>query len=160
MAILRNVREDDYPQVIRVLNDWWGGRKVADMLPRLFFIHFSDTSYVVEDEGVVVAFLVGLFSQSRRGEAYIHFIAVDPRHRGKGLGRQLHEKFFAEASARGGMSVRSVTSPLNAASVAFHRRMGFEIEKSDTTIHGYPAVKDYDGPGADRVCLVKHLGSK
>ena len=45
MAILRNVREDDYPQVIRVLNDWWGGRKVADMLPRLFFTHFSDTSY-------------------------------------------------------------------------------------------------------------------
>jgi hypothetical protein len=35
----------DYPLVISVIDQWWGGRQMADKLPRLFFEHFSDTSF-------------------------------------------------------------------------------------------------------------------
>jgi len=47
----RNVSEEDYLKVIEVLDDWWGGRPMTGLLPRLFFEHFQPTSFVVEDNG-------------------------------------------------------------------------------------------------------------
>ena len=44
--------------------------------------------------------------------------------------------------------VRCVTSPANESSVEFHRALGFEVER---------VVRDYDGPGEDRVLLRKQL---
>lgn len=37
---IRNVQPADYPLLISVLNDWWGGRKMSDMLPKLFLFIF------------------------------------------------------------------------------------------------------------------------
>ncbi len=34
---IRPVRASDYRTVISVIDGWWGGRHMADMLPRLFF---------------------------------------------------------------------------------------------------------------------------
>ncbi len=63
---------------------------MAPMLPRLFFVHFEGTSYVVDDgDGQLAAFLIGFLSQTDPAEAYIHFVGVSPEHRGGGLGRQL-----------------------------------------------------------------------
>jgi len=31
--------------VISVIDQWWGGRQMADKLPRLFFEHFTDTGF-------------------------------------------------------------------------------------------------------------------
>jgi hypothetical protein len=41
-----------------------------------------------------------------------------------------------------------VTSPTNEESVAFHKALGFEVER---------VAHDYDGPGEDRVLFVKAL---
>ena len=38
---------EDYSAVIGSVDAWWGGRRVSPMLPRLFFEHFCDTSFVV-----------------------------------------------------------------------------------------------------------------
>jgi hypothetical protein len=42
---IRQLGTGDYPLVISVIDQWWGGRQMADKLPRLFFEHFSDTSF-------------------------------------------------------------------------------------------------------------------
>lgn len=34
--IIRQVESSDYQPIISVLNDWWGGRNMSDMLPKLF----------------------------------------------------------------------------------------------------------------------------
>jgi hypothetical protein len=44
--------------------------------------------------------------------------------------------------------IRCVTSPANEGSLAFHRALGFEVDK---------VAEDYDGPGEDRALLVKLL---
>jgi predicted GNAT superfamily acetyltransferase len=72
-----------------------------------------------------VGFLIGFLSQSRPDEAYIRLVAVHPEQRGAGVGRALYERFFAVTRERGRAVVRSVTSPGNQASVAFHARLGF-----------------------------------
>src|SRR5262249_14191289 len=100
-----------------VAGDWWGGRPVAAMLPRLFFEHFADTSFAADRAGTLVGFLVGFLSQSRPGEAYIHFVGVHPSERGHGLGRRLYEAFFAAARARDCTVGRAVSAPGNTGSL-------------------------------------------
>ena len=146
---IRHARPSDYGRGIGRINVWWGGRDMAPMLPKLFFLHFEGTSFVAEDEkGDLTGFLCGFLSQTDEDEAYIHFVGVTPDHRGEGLGRALYERFFDEVRAHGRTVVRCVTSPVNQSSVAFHEALGFEMDR---------VVEDYDGPGEDRVLLVKRL---
>jgi len=146
VATIRHAEPADYASVIGVIDDWWGGRPMAAMLPKLFFVHFRDTSFVAEEERRVVGFLCGFRSQTHDDEAYIHFVGVDPAQRGSGLGRELYERFFAAVAPR--TTVRAVTSPANERSVAFHQALGFEVERVD---------EDYDGRGEARVLLRKRL---
>ena len=143
---VRHAEPGDYGRVIEVVDSWWGGRPMAAMLPKLFFVHFRDTSFVAEDDKGFAGFLCGFRSQTYADEAYIHFVGVDPERRGSGLGRALYERFFAAIAPRA--VVRAVTSPVNERSVAFHQALGFEIDRVD---------EDYDGRGEARVLLVKRL---
>ena len=38
---IRNAEPSDYPPIISVINEWWGGRNMADMLPKLFSFTFD-----------------------------------------------------------------------------------------------------------------------
>lgn len=147
--VIRHARPSDYGRVIGRVNVWWGGREMAPALPQLFFLHFEGTSFVAEDEdGDLAGFLVGFLSQTNPDEAYIHFVGVSPERRGQGIGSALYERFCEEARSHGRSVVRCVAPPASEDSLAFHRALGFEVER---------VVPDYDGPGEDRVLLVKHL---
>ena len=74
-----------------------------------------------------------------------------------GLGRLLYEAFFRAAEALGCVLVRAVTSPVNRGSVAFHQRMGFQLEPGDAEVDGIPVSCGYDGPGSDRVRFLRIL---
>jgi ribosomal protein S18 acetylase RimI-like enzyme len=148
VVTIRHAEPADYARVSPRLDAWWGGRPMRAMLPRLFFEHFRETSFVAEDDDEVVGFLCGFLSQTWPDQAYVHFVGVRPDRRGDGLGRDLYERFFAAVREAGRSSVRCVTSPVNEGSVAFHRRLGFEVEAE---------VADYDGAGEPRVLLRKRL---
>jgi ribosomal protein S18 acetylase RimI-like enzyme len=146
---IRAAQPSDYGRVIQHVNVWWGGREMAPMLPKLFFLHFEGTSFVAErEDGALAGFLVGFLSQTDPEEAYVHFIGVAPAERGSGVGRDLYETFFETARSHGRTIVRCVTSPVNEASVAFHEALGFEVER---------VARDYDGPGEDRVLLIRRV---
>ena len=51
----------------------------------------------------------------------------------------------------GAHTVRAVTSPVNTASIAFHRALGFAVS---------PVEPDYDGPGHDRVCFTRTVAER
>ena len=154
---IRPISEHDHAPVIAVVNEWWGGRQMAGLLPRLFFEHFQDTSFVIEEDDQIIAFLIGFVSQSRPGQAYIHFVGIHPEHRKRGLGKQLYDLFFATVRARGCDIVHCITAPINSGSIAFHTRMGFQIEKANGQWNGVPCTLDYDGSGQSRVLFVKAL---
>jgi ribosomal protein S18 acetylase RimI-like enzyme len=156
--LIRNVSPDDYHSIINVLNDWWGGRQMADMLPKLFFIHFQETSFVViDDKEQIIGFLIGFISQTYPEQAYIHFVGVHPEYRKQKIASKLYELFFEKAKEKGCQLVRCVTSPVNRTSIAFHKNMGFEIEKGDQVVDGTSVFTNYDGRGNDRVLFVKRL---
>lgn len=144
--MIRHAEPRDYAEVIGVVDEWWGGRSMAAMLPKLFFVHFHDTSFVAEEDGRIVGFLCGFRSQTFDDEAYIHFVGVSPDYRAAGLGRTLYERFFAAIAPR--TTVRCVTGTVNERSIAFHEAMGFAVDRVD---------ENYDGRGQARVLFVKTL---
>jgi len=70
VKMIRNVKEEDYYYIYPRINEWWGGRQLAHLLPKLFFQHFQDTSFVVEESDQVsgtnkiIAFIIGFISQT------------------------------------------------------------------------------------------------
>ncbi|MFB9316130.1 GNAT family N-acetyltransferase [Cryptosporangium minutisporangium] len=163
-AVIRNPLADDHPRILRVLDHWWGefegsagSLQRAMLLPRLYFQHFTSGSFLAERNGELVGFLIGFLSESRRGESYIHFVGVAPEWQGGGLGGYLYQLFFDYSRAHGRTVVRAITSPGNAGSYTFHRRMGFDVEPGPVAFDGRPVHPDYDGPGLDRVCFVRSL---
>jgi len=151
MSILRYLEVTDYQPIVEVVDEWWGGRPVAVVLQKLFFIHFRPTSFIVEEQEEIQGFLVGFRSQTTPTQAYIHFVGTHPQHRGKGIGRRLYLHFFEVVREFGCIEVFSITSPVNKGSIAFHLQMGFEIMPGDTTIDGIPVTSNYDGRDGARV---------
>lgn len=154
---VRLVRSSDYYVISPLINEWWGGRNMSDMLPKLFFDHFSNTSFIAEEDGKIIGFLIGFLSQSHPNEAYIHFVGICPEYRKQKIGKHLYNHFFNVVKQKGRNIVRCVTSPVNKVSIAYHTKMGFEIEKGDKEIDGVAIKSDYDGSNQDRVLFVKKL---
>lgn len=157
---LRRPVEADHRVLVARVDDWWGGRQLRQLLPRLWFQHFTGTSWVAEDEaGHLVGFLVGFVSADRPEEGYIHMVGTDPNHRRTGLGRRLYEAFFEDMRGRGVRRVIAITWPGNQVSLRFHRAMGFQPDDGPGTqnLYGSPAYPDYDADGDDRVVFSRPL---
>ncbi len=116
---------------------------------------FDNTSYVMKEDGLIVAYMLCLYSQTEP-TAYIHALCVHPEHRRKGLATQLCGHFTAEARAHGCKYLKSGTSPGNSTSIAFHRSLGME-PTGDAEKDGIRYFRDYSGPGEDRVIFRKEI---
>jgi ribosomal protein S18 acetylase RimI-like enzyme len=138
-TVLRTAGAADYDAIAAVVDDWWG-RPILSSLPRLFLDHFHHASFVAETADGLAGFLVGIVSPAEPDQAYIHFVGVHPAARRSGLAARLYAAFFELARGQDRHLVRAITSPVNAGSVAFHRRLGF-------TVTG--PVAGYNGPGQD-----------
>ena len=154
---IRNLSPKDYQPIISIVNNWWGGRNMSSMLPKLFFVHFRNTSFIAQLDNKIIGFLIGFLSQTYPQQAYVHFVGIHPDFRNQGIGRQMYQKFFHTVKKFGCCQVKCVTSPLNTNSIAYHLHMGFEIEPSEAQQEGIPYHPNYDGAQEDRVLFVKYL---
>ena len=122
----------------------------------ILFHEFRDTAFAIRDGNRVVAYLLGFISQVEP-VGYVHLIAVREGHRRRGNARALYEHFEEAARARGCTGLKAVVMPWNDASVEFHLSVGLEpVGMPD--VEGKRVVKDYRGPGKDRVVLQKRWG--
>jgi GNAT superfamily N-acetyltransferase len=152
--------EADYPALVAVVDEWWGGRRMQPLFQRLWFQHFTGTSWLAElPDGRPAGFLVGFISPTDPTVGYVKLIATNPNVRKRGLGRMLYERFISDVSGRGVREVRAITWPGNRVSVGFHLAMGFRPldGPGSQNIYGTTAFPDYDGPGEDRVVFVRNL---
>ncbi|WP_353507791.1 N-acetyltransferase family protein [Intrasporangium sp.] len=81
----------------------------------------------LDDDGVVLGWIAVTPVSSRRAYAGVveHSVYVDPRARGRGVGRALLETLIASTEAAGIWTIQSGVFPENVASLALHRRLGF-----------------------------------
>ena len=97
----RRPTEEDHPRVVGVVDEWWGGRRMRALLPRLWFQHFSGTSWLAEDDtGRLAGFVVAFVSQDDPTTGYVHMVAADPNRRRSGLGRALYQHVFDDLGYR------------------------------------------------------------
>ena len=155
--LIRKAEPADHDKIIAALQNWWGGRDLSAMLPRLFLNHFNDTSLVFEKEGEMIGFLIGFISPSLKKEAYVHFMGVHPDFRQKGIGTLLYERFIEICRRHDRSIIRACTSPVNRGSVEFHKRIGFKLEPGDDEIEGLPVTSDYNRPGDHKVRFTKKI---
>ena len=156
----RRPTEADYPAISSVLDDWWGGRQLDHLLPRLWLQHFTGTSWLAESaDGRLAGFLIGFLSPDRPDVAYCHLVAANPNLRRRGLGGALYERFFDDARANARSVVSAITWPANRPSIAFRRALGFEIEggPGSQNLYGTPARAEYDFDREDRAIMVRRL---
>lgn len=147
----------DFFEIKQHLPEFWGERyKILEPLhhPMLFY-EFGKTAYVVKSEGTVVAYLFGMLPHAS-DTAYVHVLAVKPAHRKNAYARALYQHFMDYAKSQGYKTVKAITRPVNAGSIAFHRAIGMALQ-GEANRDGIPVVKDYSGPGEDRVVFLKSL---
>lgn len=157
----RRPTEADHGVIVALVDEWWGGRRMHDLLPRLWFQHFTATSWLAETEsGRPVGFLVGFVSPDDPSTAYIHMVGTDPNRRRRGLGKELYRRFFVDVGGRGAIHVRAITWPGNRISVGFHQALGFRPVDGpgSQNLYGTRAFPDYDSPGEDRVVFERSIG--
>jgi ribosomal protein S18 acetylase RimI-like enzyme len=156
----RRPTEDDFLPIVRVVDEWWGGRRLHHLLPRLWFQHFTGTSWVAEtDDGRLAGFLVGFVSPDRPAEAYVHMVAANPNLRRRGVGRRLYDRFIDDVRDRGARRVTAITWPGNRSAIAFHRAIGFSLDDGPGSqpIYGVPAFSDYDEDRDDKAVLTRDV---
>lgn len=148
--------EDDHARLVGVVDVWWGGRPLHHLLHRLWFQHFTSSSWLAETtDGTPAGFLVGFVSPDDPTEAYVHMVAADPRLRRQGIGRELYRRFVEDVRDRGVRRVTAITWTGNRTSIAFHLALGFRLDDGPGTrrIAGTPAYPDYEGDGRDMAVM-------
>ena len=158
----RRPTEADHATIVALVDDWWGGRRLHELLPRLWFQHFTGTSWIAETpDGNPAGFLVGFVSPDDPTTAYVHMVAASPNLRKLGLGEELYRRFIDDVAGRGVTRVRAITWPGNRASVSFHTAIGFRLVDGpgSQNLYGVTAYPDYDYPGEDRAVFERTIDS-
>jgi ribosomal protein S18 acetylase RimI-like enzyme len=156
----RHPTEADHARIVGLVDEWWGGRRMRALLPRLWFQHFTSTSWIAEDDaGRLAGFVIAFISQDDPTTGYVHMVGADPNRRRAGIGRALYRQVFDDFAARGVHRVNAITWPGDRQSVAFHGSIGFRVDDGPGTqnLYGTPAYADYDGDGDDRVVFTLDL---
>lgn len=157
MKITQCIKED-YDQIITDMADFWNSSHI-DSLRRqhnpVYFYEFGNTAFVVKEGEKVIGYLFGLFSQVS-STAYVKFVGVRASHRKRGVGRALYEHFTMIAKNKGCVELKAITSQNNEISIAFHRSLDMEL-LGEPNEEGIPVIKDYAGPGNDRVVFRKDI---
>jgi len=136
----------DLDQVLADHDRFWGGRDMRFLHQRVLVREFGDTCLTARDAGDRIAgYLIGFTTPRRVG--YIHAVAVRDEVRGTGCGQALYQAFAAIAAAHGAEQLKAITTVANGGSIAFHRRLGFDVRQVD----------DYSGPGVPRMVMTRPL---
>ncbi|NCI46551.1 GNAT family N-acetyltransferase [Sediminibacterium soli] len=134
---------------------FWGSDRTLSIHHPMLLHEFGNTAFVIRDKDKVIAYLFGFFSQTGK-TGYVHLIGVRQDYQGQGLGKQLYDHFTQLAKQQGCSKLKAITTPGNHHSIFFHRKIGMNPvgEKNE---QGIEVVKNYSGPGQDRVVFEKQL---
>ncbi len=147
--------KSDYDQIISHIEEFWGSDRTLGLHHSIFIYEFGNTAFAIRDGTEVAAYLWGFLSQVQP-TAYVQLLAVRAPYRRQGLARRLYHHFLDYAEAHACTRCKAITTPTNKESIAFHRALGFELTGKPNR-DGIPVVKDYSGPGQDRVVFQKVL---
>jgi GNAT superfamily N-acetyltransferase len=151
---IENCTIDDYNQITKDIVDFWGSNRTLHLHHPYLVYEFGNTAFVIRDNGMVIAYLFGFFSQTE-SVGYVHLIGVREKYQKQGLGESLYDKFIQICKAKGIKKIKAMTIPENAKSISFHqKRIGMTLLGLPNQ-DGINVVRDYSGLNNDRVVFEK-----
>ena len=119
---------EEYDELLDM--DWTFG-EIGDKFFRKCLTGENTCSFVVEDKGKIVGYLVG---EEVKGENYrilpkvaeLDNMLVLKEYRGKGVGKMLYGAFIQWCKERGVKMIKVQASAKNKEAIAFYRKMGME----------------------------------
>ncbi len=146
--VTRPLEKRDYDLIVQVIDRWWGGPTSALAHP-IFFYELGDMARIVEDNGMMVGFLLGFIARSKQGGdvGYVHLVGIHPDHRRRGVGRLLYEAFEQDCRKAGATRMKAITTLGNEGSQLFHQVLGWDMVE----------IEDYAGPGRPRIVFAKEF---
>ncbi len=152
---ITNCSKEDFDQILTDLGQFWDSDRTVALHHPILIYEFGNTAFVIKSGSKVIAYLFGLLSQTEP-VGYIQLLAVRQEYRKQGLGRMLYEHFEKYAVKHGCLRLKAITSPINTLSINFHRSIGM-LPDGETGEAVIPVIKDYSGPGKDRVVFHKDI---
>lgn len=140
---------NDFHQILTDIVDFWGSDRTVSFHHPMFLYEFGDTAFVIREDTTVIGYLFGFLSQTSR-TGYVHLIGVREHAQRKGIGNLLYAHFIHYLKSVGYNKVKAMTTPGNYKSIAFHKKLGMQL-LGEKNSEGVEVVKDYSGPGLDRV---------
>ncbi|WP_392972555.1 GNAT family N-acetyltransferase [Streptomyces sp. LN245] len=125
----------DFHQVLTDHSRYWGERDLRSLHLLALVQEFGSTCLVARAEDGIRGYVFGFATPDATG--YVHLLATRDDTRGSGLGRRLYAAFAEAAERQGARRLKAITSVGNTGSIAFHRRVGFDVS----------VIDDYNGPG-------------
>jgi ribosomal protein S18 acetylase RimI-like enzyme len=159
---IRLVSEADFTTCIDIAHRTWPDFLEREAIYHILCKYFNTTCVVSEDNGTILAFLLGFISQVDAREAYIHLIVTDSAAQRRGIASSLYMEFFKTVRQLGATRVRLTVDPANAASLGFHIRLGFrpDIIGERIQVGNVWAAKDFNGPGRHMVPFLLELSKE
>jgi GNAT superfamily N-acetyltransferase len=143
----RPLQKADYDLIVQVIDRWWGGPTSALAHP-IFFYELGKMARIVEDDGVMVGFLLGFIAGEGEDKlGYVHLVGIHPDHRRRGVGRLLYQSFERDCRQAGARKLKAITTLGNEGSQRFHQAVGWDMVE----------IEDYAGPGRPRIVFTKVL---
>ena len=152
---ITNCSKQDFDQILTEFKEFWDSDRTLALHHPTLINEFGNSAFVIRDGHKVVAYLFGFLSQTSP-TGYIQLLSVRQGYRKQGLARQLYAHFNGFALAHGCTKLKAITSPTNSLSIAFHKSIGMMPTGKDS-VNGIPVIKDYSGPGRDRVIFMKDI---
>ena len=152
---IANCTKQDFDQILTEFKEFWDSDRTLALHHPTLINEFGNSAFVIREGQKVVAYLFGFLSQTSP-IGYIQLLSVRQGYRKQGLARRLYDHFTGFALVHGCTKLKAITSPVNTLSIAFHKSIGMMPTGKDT-IDGIPVIKDYSGPGKDRVVFIKDI---
>lgn len=144
----RPLTKTDYDQIVRVIDQWWGGPTSALAHP-MFFYELGRLARVVEEDSELVGFLLG-FVCPETSVGYVHLIGIHPDYRRRGVARLMYMSFEEDCRRANCQTLKAITTLGNEGSVRFHQALGWSLAE----------VENYAGPGRSRIVFTKDLANR
>jgi len=146
---IENCTPRDFHQILTDIVDFWGSDRTLSAHHPMFVYEFGDTAFVIREQNKVIGYLFGFLSQTSK-TGYVHLIGVRQEAQRNGIGNILYGHFIEHLKSVGYRKLKAITTAGNSKSISFHKKLGMEL-LGEKNPEGIEVVKDYSGPGLDRV---------
>ena len=124
----------------RTLSDYW-----------LYATLFSSTCpLAIDDDGTVIGAVMAFRSQDEPSDVYIQDVIAHPRHRRRGITRELLRSVRSQAEVWGCRRLYLTSEPGNEVAHASWAALGFVNVSGDREVDGVSVITDFKGRGRSR----------